>query len=227
MSTISAASILSNVAANIAVPAFTTSTHVTAAQALLWLQQGVEALSALSKQKLGEDNDFMRYALLTTVPSYNLISLPARCYEVQNLLWVKSDTEAFTLERTSSSQLEPQGSDDRAWDDTPSFRLNGQAIELFPCPDRAYSLALWYSTEQQLSDATDEFEGRPDWSRWLELFVALKCLQRKRRWTDMQATGGEKSQLEAAMFASSRKRNNAGPYRIRDVECEGPGGWRR
>jgi hypothetical protein len=225
MATISAASILTNVAQNIGVPVFSPTTHVTEATAMAWLQQGVEGLSALAKQRLGEDTEFMRYAVLTTVPSFNLVSLPARCFELSAVLWIKSDTEAFLLQRTSATQLEPQSTDIRAWDATPTFRMTGHNIELFPCPDRAYQLAVWYQTEQELATPTSQFLGRGDWSRWLELFVANKCLQRKRRWTDMQATATEKATLEADLFAPARKRNQAGPYRIRDVEHEATG-WR-
>lgn len=225
MTTISAASILSNAAANIAVPAFTAQTHVTAAQALAWLQQGVEALCAKTKQMLGEDGDFIRYVTLSTVPNLNLISLPNDAHEVINLFWSKSDTEAFLIDRATIGDVAPP-TDPGEWFNAPTFRLTGNTIELFPVPDRAYPIALWYASHPSLPNASADFFGRLDWARWLELDLMIKCLTRKRRWTDLQQTQAQKAELDANMFSTARKRNMAGPVRMRDAEVH-PDFWGR
>lgn len=218
MTTISAASILANAAANIAVAPFSGVTHVTAAQALAWLQQGVEALSAKTKQMLGEDGDFVRYTTLTTIPGVNLVTLPSDAEEVINVFWSKSDTEAYIIEKANVGDIEPSGTDARDWTEAPTFRLSGYTLELFPCPDRVQTIAVWYAGHASFASASDAFVGRLDWARWLELDLMIKCLQRKRRWTDLAQTQAIKADLEKNMFSTARKRNLAGPVRIRDAD---------
>lgn len=218
--TISAATIMSNTAANCSLPAFSTSTNVTAAQALAWLVEGVQSLCALHRQKLGEDLDLLTTTTLSTVADTGGIALPSNFGELHNLIWAKSATEAYEIGPASAGDIDPVNHDPKEWVEAPKYRIEGSSIVLYPTPDRVYSVHAWYTTHTAVATASDAFQGRLDWGLWLEFDLGIKCLRRKRRWTDLASMQEAQNALAAQLFAPARKRDKAGPVRIRDTEGE-------
>jgi hypothetical protein len=216
--TVSVATILTNVSQLIGVPAFSSGTNVTATQALAWAVQALESLQALNQQKLGDDKYHISSVDLSTQASINTLSLPSDAIEVFDVLWAEDANTVHRLSMANAADLEPQGHDAREWDCPPTFRIEGNTLALYPCPDQAYDISVWYGSHFTVTSSADTFQGRLDWAKWIELDVALKCLTRKRRYNDMAAIQGMQDQLSANLFSQGRKRNRAGPVRIADVE---------
>lgn len=218
--TISVATILSNVAQLISVPTFSTTTNVTAAQALAWTQQALESLQGLNQQKLGDDKYHISSVDLTTQASINTLSLPSDAIEVFDVLWAEDENTVHRLLPANASDIEPFGHDAREWDCAPTFRIEGNTLALYPCPDQAYDISVWYGSHFTVTTSADTFQGRLDWQKWIELDVAIKCLTRKKRYADIAGIQGLQAQLEANLFSLGRKRHRAGPVRIADVDSQ-------
>lgn len=206
--------ILADVARLANVPPFSGTTNVTTSQATYWLVQSARSLSALLRQKLGEDLDLLQSATLTTVPDFNLVSLPSDCGEVHSVLWMKDTTDYRLLQRTQAEDLEMGDTPDQAWECAPKFRLEGNTIALYPSSTAAENLMVFYTTHTNLSGETD-FQGRLDFDRWVTLDVVCKVLAAKSR--DNSIFLQDKMLLEKEMFSQARKREPNRTNTIRDV----------
>jgi hypothetical protein len=215
--TFTIANITADVAALSNSPTFTSSTRVTSSQVTYWITQSARALSALLRQKLGEDLDLIQTATLTTTPSFNLVSLPSNCGEVHSVVWVKAAEDYQLLATAAQEDLELAFTPAGAWECGPRYRLEGNTIALYPASTSAESLLVYYTTH--LDGSGTDFQGRLDFDRWVTLDVVCRVLEAKNK--DATRFLQQKMLLEKDLFAPSRKREPLASNTIRDVRASG------
>lgn len=221
--------ILADVARRANVPAFTTTTNVTTAQATGWLVQSARSLSALFRQKLGEDNDFIQQGTLTVQANVGLASLPSNCGEVHALLWVRSTSDYRLLDAADLDQFEDlQTGDIRKWTDgpAPTYRLMGNTVTFFPPSSEEETVLIYYTTHLDLTGQTSFF-ARLDADLWLTLDVVCKLLNAQGRADVAAVYLQEKMMLEANLFSGARERDPYQVNTIRDTKSRrARGRWR-
>jgi hypothetical protein len=107
--TVSISTVLVNAAQLGAFPAFSASTNVTEAQAVRWVQEGLQSLQALQKQKLGSDRFAIESITLYTQSGVNFVSLPSDAIDLQDVLWAKDDTSSYRLRPASDVDVGRSG----------------------------------------------------------------------------------------------------------------------
>lgn len=219
--TFTVASVLENARQRMAIPAFSASTNVTQSQSLLWLNQSLESLQALTRQKLGGDYDLLTTGSLSTTTNSALVTLPAICGEMHDLLWVKDATTIVPLEAMTKDDLTTNAFDPGEWTAPPRYRLEGNSLRLSPVPNQAYALQIWFTNHAAITATGDTVTGRLDWSQWLELDLCAKCCQRKRRFSDVAMFEQLKTALAADMFSRKRRRDQNAVHQVRDVGIYG------
>lgn len=217
--------ILADVARLANVPAFSATSNVTLSQATYWLVQSARSLSALLRQKLGDDLDLLQTATLTTVPSFNLVSLPSDAGEVHSVLWAKSDTDYRLLSRASVDDLEEADVASKPWECAPKYRLEGNTIALYPASTEAESLLVFYTNYTDISGEATSFQGRLDFDRWVTLDTVCRVLAAKSR--DNSTFLQDKMLLEKELFSQARKREPNRTNTIRDVRNRDRDRWLR
>lgn len=206
----SIADILADVATLCNVPPFTTTSHTTSTRATYWIHQSVRALSAMYRQKLGRDNDFVQTATLTTVPGLALVSLPADCGEVHAIVWQKSATDHQILASANLDEVADNVAPENAWTFAPKYRLEGSAIALYPLSNESETLTVYYTNHTDSSGV--DIQARLDSDRWITLDVAARVLQSKER--DAGVLVADKAVLEANLFSPARARD---PYVVNTI----------
>lgn len=223
--TFSVSEILTDVARSANVPPFSGTTNVTLTQATYWLVQSARSLSALLRQKLGEDLDLLQSVNLTSVPTFNLVSLPSDCGEVHSVLWQKSATDFRLLERVQAEDLEESDTPTKAWECAPRYRLEGNTIALYPASSDAETLLVFYTNHVDVSGEATSFQGRLDFDRWVTLDVICKVLAAKSR--DSSSFLQDKMLLEKELFSQARKREPNRTNTIRDTRTADRVRWMR
>lgn len=222
----SVSDLLTSVAGQCSCPPFGASTRVTQAQAVYWLAQSARSLCALLRQKHGDDREFLQYTAVQTIPGLPLVSLPADCGEVHSVVWVKSADDAVLLPSAGAEDLIYRPlADGVGWDDedstrtrAPRWRLEGQTIAFYPASGAEETIEIFYTSH--ISPTTGTFQGRLDFDRWVELDVAAKVAQAKRKPDQVAAFHQQKALLENDLFSRARKRDVAESHTIRDVRSE-------
>jgi hypothetical protein len=168
----------------------------------------------LFRQKHCEDNDLVTSATLTTIPDFELVSLPADTGEIHALIWQKSSTDYRLLMPSSLDDLEDGIAPTTAWDCAPTYRLEGNTIRFTPASTEAETLTLLYTNHMNLDGETN-FQSRLDADLWITLTVCERVLGAKGR--DYSAISAEKQLLELNLFSPARRRDAYGPSTIRDT----------
>jgi hypothetical protein len=218
--TVSIATVLVNAAQLGGFPAFSSGTNTTEAQAVRWVQEGLASLQALQKQKLGSDRAAIESIALSTQVGVNFLSLPSDAIDVQDVIWSKDSTTSYRLSPANDVDVEPVGIDAREWVDPPKYRLEGGALLFYPCPDAVHSISIWFTGYSTISTSSDSVQGALDWQKWLTNDLAIKCLIRKRRLADAASLQSLQDSLTANLFSNGRRRQQAGPHRIGDVDSQ-------
>lgn len=207
------ADIITDIARTANVPTFTASTNVTTSQVNYWLYQSARSLSALFRQKLGEDADFVTTAEITVQAGFRLASLPTDCGEVHAVLWKKSASDLYLMDTADIDAFEDGGDPDTDWEKPPLWRLEGNTVAVYPLPLTEQTLVVYYTNHLSLAAST--FVARVDSDRWLALDVAAKVLAAKQR--DYSMVQQEKLLLQADMFSTNRRRDFNAVSTIRDT----------
>lgn len=227
-SSFSVSAIIGDVAKTANVPAFTSTTNTTTSQVTYWLVQSGRALSAKIKDAFGPDLDYLLTAEMTTVPGFNLVSLPTDTGEVHSVLWARSSSDYRVLRDAGMEDLSDivqTPSDD--WNaGQPVFRIEGQTLAFYPASAVAETIVVFYTTHQDLTSATS-FLSRLDADRWLTLDVVCKVLAAKQR--DYTVYKQEQLMLEQALFSAKRTRAPNKTETIRNVSARSmvPRYWQR
>lgn len=177
-------SILADVARTVNVPAFSTDTSISLSQITYKLVQSARSLSALFRQKFGEDRDFINQATLTVQAGVGLASLPADCGEVHAVLWVRTASDWRLLQSAGIDDLEDGQLDTLLpWKEqrTPKYQIQGNVLVFLPGSSVAETIVVYYTTHLNLTDQTS-FLSRLDADRFITLDLvawALSALGRK------------------------------------------------
>ncbi len=211
------ADILTDAARMANVPAFGATTNVTSTQATYWAVQAARSLSARLRGSFSEDADFLRVQDLQTQAGLNTISLPTDAGEVHAVLWRKTSSDFYLLNRGDLGVLEDlaDGEPD-TWDNTapPRYRLEGEQIAFYPPSSGAENITIFYTGHLDLTGETF-FTARLDADRWITLDVAIRVLQSQSR--DASVLIQDKLLLEQQLFSPARRRQPTQPQTIRDT----------
>lgn len=193
-------------------PTLTTSTTVTLADMLVFLQSSCKLLGAIVKERAGE-NYLSSSGTLTTQAGVSFVSLPSQCSDVLRLSWQRSASEEIDLTLATVDELRAYPS---TWsgDVAPRYALIGNTIELFPTPDAAYALRIYYTTGLYVTALTDTLVMRDGWDEWI---VARACryvrMAQQKDGSEFVATQAEAEQN----IRRQMKRDHFGQRRTRDV----------
>ena len=218
-SSFSVADIIADVARTANVPTFTTTTNVTTAQITYKLIQSARSLSALFRQKLGPDQDFINQATLTVQAGVGLASLPTDCGEVSAVLWVRTASDWRLLESASEDDLELAQTDTlKPWLNSrePQYRIQGNVLLFLPGSSVAETVVVYYTKHLDLTGQTS-FLQRLDADRWLTLDLVIWVLKAQARHDEAASFLQDKMLLEADLFKSSRTRDPNAIDTIRDT----------
>lgn len=209
--------LLADIARSANVPAFSTTTSVTLAQATYWLVQAARSLSARYRDVFGSDGDYLRTASLTVQADVGLTSMPDDCGEIHAVLWAKSSSDWRLLDAGSLDDLQ-DGHDGnlRPWTAgaEPRYRLEGETLTFYPISSIAENVVVLYTTHLDLTDETS-FLARVDSDLWLTWEVVRRVLVSQNR--DTSAAVAEKVALEASLFGAGRKRDVNEVHTIRNT----------
>lgn len=225
---ISVAAIIAAAESRLRIPVCTATSAYTAAEMLVAVQEAVKSLYALAREKMGEDFDCLLDTPLATVASSSSVDLSAVANfgELYRLVWVDGDS-LTEINELPVHRFEPPGFRPRAWAksgrDEPAYRLTGaNTLRVFPCPLSVYTLHCWYTAHTPVDTATDTFQGRLEWNKWVELDVCWRVSVSKKR--DGSVFVAERNQLAMSIFSPNRERAPEARRVIRDVEGMGGGG---
>jgi hypothetical protein len=202
-------------------PAFALNTRLTSAQVTAFATQAARELSALIRQKHCEDRDLLQILTVSTVPDFNLVSLPADCGEVHAVVWQRDTTDAVLLKSASSANLTDQIEDGQTWEDQdvePTWRLEGNTIALYPTSADAEELTVYYTTNYDTSGTT--VQARTGFDRWVTLETCIQVCTARDKMQGVQMFQQQKALLENDLFARARKRDVHETHTIRDVYRE-------
>lgn len=211
---------VSDILADIAVltnsPPFGASTRVTSTQATYWLAQSVRALSALLRQNHADDREFLQTMSLSTVPGFNLVSLPVDCGELHAVLWARGVND-YVLVR-SAQQDDLISRTDQGWDQRlPVYRLEGEMLAFYPAPNAVATLQVYYTVHVPTPLGTT-VQARLDFDRWVTLDVAAKVQTAKSK--DPSGFLRDKAMLEQDLLSRARAKDVARVNTIRDTRGE-------
>lgn len=214
-STFSVSELLADVATLSNVPPFGANTHVKESRVTYWLAQSARSLSALLRQHLGADRDFVQVRTITTAPDYPVVSLPSDCGEVHAVLWLRDERDYVLLRTAQIDDLAPDLEAAQGWVCPPTWRLEGETIALFPTSAEAETLEVYYTTH--VATGTGTFQARIDFDRWVTQDVCAQVAIAKKR--DPSAFWALRDVLEKGLLSRARAREPHATQTIRDVRA--------
>jgi hypothetical protein len=198
-------------------PVYTTDTPITVDVILDFVKVATELLAAIVGEASAELY-FATSAQLTTTPGIELVSVPAEFTSLLRVSWLKSAHEDIGLEVASVDHFEAYPN---AWHNVvPRYRLIGQTIQLFPTPDAAYTLNVYFSTGLSPTSAADLLVLRAGWDLWIGLQTAIlvRARQQKDASDFSMLLGKVENDLRRQL-----KRDRWGIRRVRDMRRGGDG----
>lgn len=187
------------------------------------LNMGVKRLSA-KLSRLWGDQHFLQSASLQTDPNQGQVSLPPSCTDLVKLYWVRG-SENFPLKRASVHEQTPLGLS-QAWDQPPTYALQGSSISFFPTPSETYLLFAQYTTGLTLNSLDDSFSfpvsGCDEW------MIADLCeVIRTRQEKPFGEFTQRKYEAEEIIKEHAAHRDRYAEYTVTDVEsCSRLDDWR-
>ena len=199
-------------------PAFTTSTPVTTAMALDFVQASAQMLSGMIGRAY-PDGYFAANATLTTQVGLSYVSLPADFTYLTKATWLVSSTRWVEIEPAGAGDVMPSGLTSQAWveGDPPKMRLRGNTIELYPTPSAVYSIAVNYTTALLPTSAASVMALQAGWDEWMVLDFSIKCRQAEQKPADDFIA--QQAKVESFILSNAKMRDKR-PQRMRDARSE-------
>jgi hypothetical protein len=202
---------------------YTTNTGVTTAAILDLIKTSFSELAAIVKEYTTEQL-LTTSGTLTTTASVSTVSLPTNFSDLVRIAWQKDSTTEIDLEKANSDQFlaTPQGGYSSGWDGygVIRYRLMGPAtIELFPTPDAAYTLRLYYTTGIYVTSTSDVVMMRDGWDQWVVFNTCGLVRMRQQKTAEDPGPGSFFAQRDKkeADIRRQLKRDKFGINRIKDV----------
>ena len=212
-SSVQVADLASDIAFRLNLPTFGAGEFITEPQALRLIQQALGRLSGLLTRAYG-DGLFTLERTLTTVPDFDLLSLPAGFGTLVSVHWVPANGDPVALARSDLGDL---GWDGKAWTtaELPTYRIEGYTLRLFPAPSAAYKLVVRYTGGLTIDSLTDDFIGEPEWADFVVADVCAKIRQREQKPADEFLT--ERTISEQRILDQAAQRDRGGVSQVRDT----------
>lgn len=205
---------------------YTTDTTITQACILDFLQVSLTELAAIAKEYTTEQM-LTSSGTLTTTASVSTVSVPTNFSDLVRLSWMKDATTEIDMIKADSNQFQaaPYGSSSSGWGGYGEirYRIMGPAtIELFPTPDAAYTLRLYYTTGIYVTATTDTVMMRDGWEQWVVFNTCGLVRMRQQKTAEDLGPGSFFTQRDKKEMDIRRqlKRDKFGVNRIRDVRTD-------
>jgi hypothetical protein len=203
-------------------PVYDTETTVTSAAVLDFLQVSFCELAAIAKEYTTADM-LTSFGTLTTTATVSTVSMPTNFSDLVRISWLKDSTTEIDLEKANPNEFRaaPNGGYSSGWDGygTIRYRLMGPAtIELFPTPNAAFTLRLYYTTGIYVTATSDVVMMRDGWEQWVVLNACGLVRMRQQKTADDPGPGNFFAQRDKKEMDIRRqlKRDKFGINRIRD-----------
>lgn len=151
-------------------PTSSTSTKPTTAQLTSMVNNSIRRFTNKLLALFGDDY-LTTMSTIATSAGVATVPLPARCFRLQGISWIRSSQDRIRLRRATVDDLLDGGaspSDPQAWECAPKYTLLGQTVSFVPVPSAVYSLRVVYA--QLLADLSadgDTVELGPGWDEWI------------------------------------------------------------
>jgi hypothetical protein len=199
-------------------PAFTASTQITTTAALNLLKFSARRLSSKLRRAYGSDY-FTRTGTLTTQADLNSVSLPQDFTDLRQIAWVRDSGPSIPLEVASVDEFLTPGELSQAWAGAPKYRLQGNVVQFFPCPNAVYTLSLYYDTGIFVTAASDTMIIQPGWEEWLinDFCVKVRQSQNKEAGDFIR----ERAIAEEEILKEASQRDRFQNHTVRDTWGDG------
>lgn len=199
-------------------PFFTSSTQITTTAALNLMKFSARRLSAKLRRAYGSDY-FARTGTVTTQADLNSVSLPQDFTDLRQISWVRGANDSVPLDVASVDEFSAPGEDSQAWSGSPRYRLLGNTIQLFPCPNAEYTLSLYYDTGIFVSATSDTMVIQPGWEEWLinDFCVKVRQSQNKEAGDFLR----ERAIAEEEILKEAAQRDRFRTHIVRDTWGDG------
>ncbi len=221
--------LISDVARTANVPEFTSETNITAAQCAYKLAQSARSLSAMYRQKLGQDLDYLNQATLSVQAGVGLTSLPADCQDVHAVLWARTSSDWRLLESAAIDDYEMGQLDTlKLWKNGPQphYQLQGNTLSFYPASSGIETVVVLYTKDLDVAGETTFF-ARTDCDRFITLDLVIWVLNATGRSDQAMVFMQEKAMLEVNLFSKSRGRDVNATHTIRDTRGRRADNYRR
>lgn len=179
---------------------------ITDTEMLALVKSASRRLSGLLLRLFG-DALFAETATLTTVPDFDLVSVPENLTTVRSIHWIDGDN-AYLLERANVSDFFPVS---QAWShcNLPRYVLESNVIRLSPPPTQSYTVRLAYTTGLFVETAADTIQGGLGWDEWLIADICCKIREREQKPFDEFYRDRVEAEEQIKDQASQRQRFSA------------------
>jgi hypothetical protein len=208
-------------------PSYGMNEFITTDQAIALLKASATRLSGVLT-RLYSDGLFAETATLTTVPNFDLVSLPEQFATLRSVHWVASNGTAYPLTRADVHEYVETpvswGDPNNYWscDVLPMFTLEANVLRLVPTPTQAYTLRVAYTTGVFLElDSSSEsvfettFAGQIGWREWMVADICYRMAKREQR--DPTNFLNDLAVAEAQMKDHISQRDRYSTYQVRDT----------
>lgn len=177
--------VLDQVRFRLHLPAYSASSFVTTSDALALAKSAGRRLSGILTRLYG-DGFFTETATLTTVPDFDLVSLPENFATLRSLHWFDG-TNSLELGLARAGDFDPTS---QSWGQLselgltslrPTFALEANVIRLYPTPAEAYELRLSYTSGIFIASASDDVQGQIGWDEWMVLDICQRIREREQK----------------------------------------------
>lgn len=214
-------------------PSWGTGEFITNADAVRLLKSSATRLSGIMT-RLYSDALFAETATLTTVPNFDLVSLPEMFGTLRSLYWVTDEGHAYPLNRADvheyTETAESWGDPNNYWSCArlPMFSLEANVLRMVPTPTQAYTLRCAYTTgiflelDPESEGAFDTtFPGQIGWREWMVADICYRLTKREQK--DPSLFLNDLAVAEAQMKDHISQRDRYSTYQVRDTRNERTG----
>lgn len=208
-------------------PSYGTGEFITSDQAVKLVKASATKLSGILT-RLYSDALFAETATLTTVPSFDLVSLPNNFATLRSVHWIAADGCAYPLRRADVHEYvetaQSWGDPNSYWSVNvlPTVTLEANVLRLVPTPTEAYTLRVAYTTGIFLTlDPNTEgwenttFAGQIGWREWIVADMAYRVCKREQK--DPTNFLNDLAVAEAQMKDHITQRDRYSTYQVRDT----------
>jgi hypothetical protein len=160
---------------------------------------------------------FVQVACGTTTAGCSAMDLPEDFFKLVVVLWDKSTTEKFRLERFVFGDW--QFASNQSWLNTrPRYRLAHNSLIYDPIPDAAYSIEIWYVPQCERLDAADDEIKTPSWGEYIIVDAARKLKEKED--SDTSALERSKANLIGRIQRTAPPRDLGNPATVVDQRAD-------